>query len=196
MLREREDQKGPYFPLYLNLSFNRRNKSIKSITYELLDSINFRTDLIFDSKSEIEKNDIRILEGYRAFVESQSREFSIDLISPENLEFLKFKMPVFNIGKSIITQKLFLFFNGNGQKSDYRYTMLVMFEVQNWVYFINHFKEISPEKYQKFLEQNPIIEQLINEFEILHTANKFPYLIDFERLNPDFLRLKSLIESV
>ncbi|MCR9080899.1 MAG: hypothetical protein NXH89_00645 [Cyclobacteriaceae bacterium] len=193
-LKEKGSIAGPYFPLYCSISYNRRVKTIKSLTFELLDKINFGVDLLLDGHEEIEKNDRRVLEQYRSLVESTNREFSIDLISSENKEYEFLKTPLFYIAGEKIRNQLFFFFQGKGQNPKFPLSQLLIAENQNWVYFLGHMKEISPKKFEEFIEFYQPTEKILLEFEKLNEINFFPYLIDIQVNNPITKNLKELIQ--
>jgi hypothetical protein len=196
-LKEKDFSKGVYYPLYLTLSFNRKNKTIKSLTYELLNDLNSRAEVLMDDHEEVEKNDRRILENYRKYVESQGIEFSLELISPDNEDYVKLKVPVFEFVGGKVKWRLYSFFQGPDNKFPlYPNAQLLSWETYNWDRFLHQMKEISPKFFQDFMEENEDIEKIFHEIKKLDDLNLWPYLIDLKTDNPIFQDLKKAIEGL
>jgi hypothetical protein len=182
-----------FYPLYLMLTFNRKVKTIKSPTFEFLHEIHERTDLIITDPDEIEKNDRRLLDGYREIIEKRGEEFSLDLISSSNPEYVKFKEPVFHLVGSKVKMEFFHFFHGVGPHDKYPYSMMVALTTPNWMVFLYHLKETSPGIYSEFLDWFEDVELIVNEFENFSRQNLFPFRIDLELNTSGFEHLRKTI---
>lgn len=192
-LKEVESESGSYSPLYLMLTYNGKVKTIKSPTFELIDHINFNTYLIYEDALEIERNDRRLFEGIRKFLENTGKEFSLGFVSQQNEEYSVLKTPIFRLIGEKVRSNLFTFFEGEKKLSA---SALVLGTFYNWEYSMLHLKEISPSVYSEFKEYFPAIEEILSEFSKLSAQNYFPYMIDFQLNRPEIMQLKRLFNSI
>lgn len=196
-MHSHENETHTFYPLYLMITFNRKVKTIKSPTCEFLERTNSAFHLLPSNWGKIQNNDERLMNHFRKYVEEGGKEFDVLYISPENQDYKKFKIPIFDVFSKEFTAALSGFFLNLSQEkeSEFSTTQLILHTYPNSVHFLRMMQELNRELALDFISLNPLLIKMNKMFFKLQVDGIFPFYADY-LANEDFLEELSKLRSL